>query len=131
MDGDLSNPGALDRLLLRYQHSFLCVTLDPKCSGGEEHSGLSHERCLPEEEILPYLLAALGGRAEDGQLRPAGSGFGRLAGVEEGLDERVQVLSFLKEENKTTSSVTKQANQPCFPTQRSEVRRSLHLMLNL
>lgn len=43
-----------------------------------------------------HLLAVLGGRAEDGQFRPAGLGFGRLTGVEEGLDEGLQVLSSLE-----------------------------------
>ena len=46
-----------------------------------------------------YLLVVLSGGAEDGQLRPAWFGFGRLAGVEEGLDERLQVLSFLENNN--------------------------------
>lgn len=47
-----------------------------------------------------HLLVVLGRRAEDGQLGSAGFGFGRLAGVEERLNERLQVLSFLKNQHR-------------------------------
>lgn len=47
-----------------------------------------------------HLLVVLGRRAEDGQLGSAGFGFGRLAGVEERLNERLQVLSFLRNQHR-------------------------------
>lgn len=48
---------------------------------------------LPDQ--TSHLLVVCGGRAEDGQLG-SGFGFGRLAGVEEGLEEGLQVLSLLE-----------------------------------
>lgn len=52
---------------------------------------------------LSYLLVVLGGGAEDGQLWSAGLWFGRLTGVEEGLDEWLQVLSFLENRHQEVS----------------------------
>lgn len=52
---------------------------------------------------LCYLLVVLGGGAEDGQLWSAGFWFGRLTGIEEGLDERLQVLSFLENRRQEVS----------------------------
>ena len=44
------------------------------------------------------LLIVLRRGAQDGQLRPAGFGFGRLTRVKEGLQERLEMLSFLRSE---------------------------------
>lgn len=46
----------------------------------------------------PDLFVIFRGRAEDGELRAAGLGFGGFAGVEERLDERLQMLPFLIKE---------------------------------
>lgn len=64
-------------------------------------------RSSPPEFVLFHLLVVLCRRAQDGQLGPAGFGFGRLAGVEGGLDERLQVLSFLENRRQGVSQSLK------------------------
>lgn len=53
-----------------------------------------HQQFTPEDE-LAHLFVVLRRGAEDCEFWAARLGFGRLAGVEEGLDERLQVLPFL------------------------------------
>lgn len=63
-------------------------------------------------DLPAHLLAVCRGRAEDGQLGPAGFGFGRLAGVEKGLDEGLQVLSLLETMRAETLACLDQPSGP-------------------
>lgn len=53
-----------------------------------------------------YLLVVLGCGTDDGQLWAAGFGFRRLARIEEGLYERLQVLSFLEDRGQCGAGVS-------------------------
>ena len=64
----------------------------PHHAGGLEPR--NHNPTIQKKQ--PNLLVVLGGGAEDGELWSAGFGFGSFTGVEEGLDEGLQVLPLLQ-----------------------------------
>lgn len=58
------------------------------------------------ETLISNLFIIFRGGAQDSELRAAGFGFGRFTGVEEGLDERLQMLPFLTEKAQDTICIS-------------------------